>query len=69
MSCVCGNFNYQLIQRSNAGGGGERVLWTAVKHLQAIDPGTVILIYSGDYPVASKDQILAKVVVSKTDYS
>jgi alpha-1,2-mannosyltransferase len=49
---------------SNAGGGGERVLWTAIAWLQREDPDVVILVYSGDYPAASKAEILGKVKVS-----
>jgi len=49
---------------SNAGGGGERVLWTAIAWLQREDPDVIVLVYSGDYPAASKGQILAKVKVS-----
>jgi hypothetical protein len=51
-------------QLSNAGGGGERVLWTAIAYLQAKHPEVVILVYSGDYPKASKSDILAKIQVS-----
>ncbi|KAK4685333.1 hypothetical protein P7C73_g4818, partial [Tremellales sp. Uapishka_1] len=45
----------------NAGGGGERVLWSAISYLQRTDPDVVILVYSGDYPLASKEEILGKV--------
>ncbi|GMK57824.1 hypothetical protein CspeluHIS016_0406580 [Cutaneotrichosporon spelunceum] len=45
----------------NAGGGGERVLWTAIAWLQRVHPKVVVLVYSGDYPAASKEEILAKV--------
>jgi alpha-1,2-mannosyltransferase len=48
----------------NAGGGGERVLWTAIAWLQREDPDVVVLVYSGDYPAASKTEILGKVKVS-----
>ncbi len=49
---------------SNAGGGGERVLWTAIAYLQRTQGDTVIsLVYTGDYPEASKAEILAKVKV------
>ncbi|GJN92854.1 hypothetical protein Rhopal_005894-T1 [Rhodotorula paludigena] len=50
----------------NAGGGGERVLWTALAAMQR-DHGsdTVFVVYSGDVGAgegkASKDEILAKV--------
>ncbi|EMD39617.1 glycosyltransferase family 4 protein [Gelatoporia subvermispora B] len=44
----------------NAGGGGERVLWTAVAILQRTEPNLVSVVYSGDVD-ATKDQIIAKV--------
>ncbi|ETW82230.1 glycosyltransferase family 4 protein [Heterobasidion irregulare TC 32-1] len=44
----------------NAGGGGERVLWTAVAFLQRTEPDVVSVVYSGDVD-ATKEQILAKV--------
>ncbi|WVF69838.1 hypothetical protein IAT40_004618 [Kwoniella sp. CBS 6097] len=50
----------------NAGGGGERVLWTAIRHLQRTEPDLLVLVYSGDYPAASKEEILGKV---KTRFS
>lgn len=45
----------------NAGGGGERVLWVAVRYIQRQEPDTLVLVYSGDYPAASKEEIIAKV--------
>ncbi|ORX38870.1 hypothetical protein BD324DRAFT_617618 [Kockovaella imperatae] len=45
----------------NSGGGGERVLWTAIMHLQRLHKETVVLVYTGDYPAASKEAILAKI--------
>lgn len=54
----------EKLTRSNAGGGGERVLWTAIQWLQREDPDVVVLVYSGDYPTASKEEILGKVMVS-----
>ena len=36
---------------SNAGGGGERVLWTAVKTIQKEYPEVISVIYSGDTDV------------------
>jgi len=36
---------------SNAGGGGERVLWTAVKTIQKEFPEVISVIYSGDTDV------------------
>ena len=49
---------------SNAGGGGERVLWSAIAYIQSQHPDVVVLVYSGDYPAASSDDIIAKVKVS-----
>lgn len=37
------------------------MLWSAVAYLQRDDPDVVVLVYSGDYPTASKEEILAKV--------
>ncbi|EAL18406.1 hypothetical protein CNBJ3290 [Cryptococcus deneoformans B-3501A] len=45
----------------NAGGGGERVLWVAVRYIQRQEPDTLVLVYSGDYPTASKEEIIGKV--------
>ncbi|KAF6755846.1 mannosyltransferase [Ephemerocybe angulata] len=44
----------------NAGGGGERVLWTAIAHVQRTRPNVVSVVYSGDTD-ATKQEILAKV--------
>jgi len=54
-------FNF-LLEDSNAGGGGERVLWSAIAILQAKEPEIVSIIYSGDID-ATKTQILDKVKV------
>ena len=43
----------------NAGGGGERVLWSAVKVTQTRYPAVKIIIYTGDTD-AAPDMILAK---------
>ena len=43
----------------NAGGGGERVLWSAVKVTQTRYPAVKIVIYTGDTE-AAPDMILAK---------
>jgi len=51
-----------LLEDSNAGGGGERVLWSAIAILQAKEPEIVSIIYSGDID-ATKTQILDKVKV------
>jgi alpha-1,2-mannosyltransferase len=48
---------------SNAGGGGERVLWTAIASIQQENPEILSVVYSGDID-ASKDEIIAKVKVS-----
>ena len=47
---------------SNAGGGGERVLWTAVALMQRTEPDVISVVYSGDTD-ASKEQIVAKAKV------
>ncbi|KAJ3056735.1 asparagine-linked glycosylation protein [Rhizophlyctis rosea] len=44
----------------DAGGGGERVLWTAIRAIQADRPRAYCLIYSWD-KVQSKTELLAKV--------
>ncbi|KAL1934894.1 hypothetical protein VTP01DRAFT_7076 [Rhizomucor pusillus] len=44
----------------NAGGGGERVLWTAIRDVQKEFPHVVCVVYTGDID-ASKEQILFKV--------
>ncbi|KAK7689918.1 hypothetical protein QCA50_006557 [Cerrena zonata] len=44
----------------NAGGGGERVLWTAVALVQRTEPDVVSVVYSGDID-ASKEEIIRKV--------
>ena len=36
-------------------------MWSAIAYLQRAEPETVILVYSGDYPAASKEEMLAKV--------
>lgn len=45
---------------SNAGGGGERVLYEAISQHQKHDPRLVIVVYTGDFPGASKAEILSK---------
>ncbi|EIN12293.1 UDP-Glycosyltransferase/glycogen phosphorylase [Punctularia strigosozonata HHB-11173 SS5] len=44
----------------NAGGGGERVLWTAIAMLQRTEPDIVSVVYSGDVD-ATKEEIIANV--------
>lgn len=47
---------------SNAGGGGERVLWTAIAHLQRTAPQLVMVVYTGDVDV-NREHIVEKVKV------
>ncbi|CDU25735.1 related to ALG11-required for asparagine-linked glycosylation [Sporisorium scitamineum] len=44
----------------NAGGGGERVLYEAIAYHLSLDPQCVVIVYTGDYPSTSKEDILAK---------
>ncbi|GJE92608.1 glycosyltransferase family 4 protein [Phanerochaete sordida] len=44
----------------NAGGGGERVLWTAIASMQRTEPNMISVVYSGDID-ASKEEIIQKV--------
>ncbi|KAL1883359.1 asparagine-linked glycosylation protein [Diaporthe australafricana] len=44
----------------NAGGGGERVLWAAIRATQKRWPNAKIVVYTGDHE-ASKEQILGRV--------
>ncbi|KAL1744217.1 glycosyltransferase family 4 protein [Schizophyllum fasciatum] len=44
----------------NAGGGGERVLWTAIASIQRSHPEIISVVYSGDTD-ATKSEIIAKV--------
>lgn len=37
------------------------MLWTAIQWIQREFPGVISLVYSGDYPEASKEEILAKI--------
>jgi alpha-1,2-mannosyltransferase len=46
----------------NAGGGGERVLWTAVQAVQARYPRARCVVYTGDLDVTAAD-ILARTQV------
>lgn len=43
------------------------MLWSAIAYLQRTQPDVVSLVYSGDYPAASKDEIISKVHVSRHD--
>ncbi|PWY99772.1 EBP-domain-containing protein [Testicularia cyperi] len=44
----------------NAGGGGERVLYEAIAYHQRQDPRVVVVVYTGDVPLSSKEEILTK---------
>jgi alpha-1,2-mannosyltransferase len=46
----------------NAGGGGERVLWAAIRATQKRWPKAKIVVYTGDHEV-TKDKMLARVEV------
>jgi hypothetical protein len=52
----------RLDGNSNAGGGGERVLWTAITLMQRTEPDVISVVYSGDMDT-SKEQIIAKAKV------
>ena len=47
---------------SNAGGGGERVLWAAIKVVQKRWPKAVCIIYTGDHDI-EKTSMLSRVEV------
>ena len=48
---------------SNAGGGGERVLWGAIDATQHRWPKAICVVYTGDHDV-DKTAILSRVEVS-----
>ena len=52
-----------LTYASNAGGGGERVLWAAIRATQKRWPNSKCIVYTGDHDV-DKGAILARVKVS-----
>ena len=54
-----------LIRPSNAGGGGERVLWAAIRATQKRWPNAKCVVYTGDHDVGKHD-ILARVKVSRS---
>ena len=62
MSILLNTQNKHLILGSNAGGGGERVLWAAVKATQDRWPKAVCVVYTGDHQ-SDKSQILSRVKV------
>lgn len=47
---------------SNAGGGGERVLWAAIDSIQKRWPEAVCVVYTGDQNI-DKSTILSRVLV------
>lgn len=47
---------------SNAGGGGERVLWAAIRVTQQRWPEAICVVYTGDHDV-DKDAIIKRVEV------
>ena len=49
---------------SNAGGGGERVLWAAIRATQLQWPKAKCVVYTGDHEV-TKDEMISRVKVSK----
>lgn len=51
--------------RSNAGGGGERVLWAAIRATQKRWPNAKCVVYTGDHEV-SKGAILSRVKVRRS---
>jgi ALG11 mannosyltransferase N-terminus len=59
---ICHLSAHAYTKHSNAGGGGERVLWTAVTLMQRTEPDIISVIYSGDTDT-SKEQIIAKAKV------
>ena len=59
---ACPRLATRLSIFSNAGGGGERVLWAAVECMQRESPRLITVVYTGDVD-ASKEQILARAQV------
>lgn len=55
--------SYAEGRKSNAGGGGERVLWAAIRATQQRWPRAICIIYTGDHE-ASKAAMLQRVEVS-----
>lgn len=53
---------FKSFTRSNAGGGGERVLWTCIRDVQKEFSNVICVVYTGDLD-ATKEQILAKIKV------
>lgn len=57
-----GLYGYVADKSSNAGGGGERVLWAAIRATQKRWPKAKCIVYTGDHDV-DKAAILARVQV------
>ena len=51
----------------NAGGGGERVLWAAIRATQIRWPKAIVVVYTGDHDVG-KSAMLKRVQVSLSSY-
>jgi alpha-1,2-mannosyltransferase len=51
---------------SDAGGGGERVLWTAVACLQREEHDVVCVVFTGDAVQVSKEDMIDKVEVRES---
>lgn len=49
---------------SNAGGGGERVLWTAIAFMQRTQDDLISVVYTGDMTTTTKEAMIDKVKVS-----
>ena len=47
----------ECVVTSNAGGGGERVLWAAIACMQREQPELVCVIYTGDVGVKKQDMV------------
>ena len=54
-----------MILYSNAGGGGERVLWAAIRATQRRWPSAKCVVYTGDYDVDKKATQKARDTVEK----
>jgi hypothetical protein len=61
----CSTYEPDMNYASNAGGGGERVLWAAIRATQKRWPDAVCVVYTGDHDV-DKAAILKRVKVITT---
>ena len=61
----CSTYEPDMDYASNAGGGGERVLWAAIRATQKRWPDAVCVVYTGDHDV-DKATILKRVKVITT---